>query len=62
MRRHKILNMIKMFLFRLHELHLNLEDLISHRVYPLTSYSNERSKLFFDLVKSNKLELTHREL
>ncbi|CAD8080227.1 unnamed protein product [Paramecium primaurelia] len=62
MRRHKILNMIKMFLFRLHELHLNLDDLINHRVYPLTAYSHERSKLFFDLVKSNKLELAHREL
>ena len=54
--------MIKMFLFRLHELHLNLEDLIKYRIYPLTAYVNERAKLFFDLVKSNKLELTHREL
>ncbi|CAD8099744.1 unnamed protein product [Paramecium sonneborni] len=62
MRRQKILNMIKIFLFRLHELNLNLEDLIQHRVYPLVAYSNERAKLFFDLVKSNKLELTHREL
>ncbi|CAK86701.1 unnamed protein product (macronuclear) [Paramecium tetraurelia] len=62
LRRHKILNMIKMFLFRLHELHLNLEDLIKHKIYPLAAYANERSKLFFDLVKSNKIELTRREL
>ncbi|CAD8177138.1 unnamed protein product [Paramecium octaurelia] len=62
LRRQKVLNMIKMFLFRLHDLHLNLEDLINHRVYPLTAYCHERAKLFFDLVKSNKLELTHREL
>lgn len=46
-----------MFLFRLHELNLNLEDLVKHKIYPLTAYNNERSKLFFDLVKSNKLEL-----
>ncbi|CAD8111125.1 unnamed protein product [Paramecium sonneborni] len=62
LRRQKILNMIKMFLFRLHELNLNLEDLIQNRVYPLVAYSNDRAKLFFDLVKSNKIELTHREL
>ena len=54
--------MIKLFLFRLHDLNLTLEDLLSHRAYPKFAYQNPRTKLFFDLVKSNKIDLVSREL
>lgn len=66
-KRIRILNMMKQYLFKLKQLNLTLEDVIFPNIldfiqvmlnnaFPKKSYEREKSKIFFDHLKANNLD------